>query len=92
MCTQADDGEMGVGLPIQMFNKVTNGVLQTLNLTEQNKYIRSLSAELEDPDELGIELRLDEGYGKNAQKYEDEARKMAEAEEAYFAGLESSSN
>ena len=92
MCTQADDGEMGVGLPIQMFSKVTNGVLQTLNLTEQNKYILSLSAELEDPDELGIELRLDEGYGKNAQKYEDEARKMAEAEEAYFAGLESSSN
>lgn len=78
--TQAEDGEMGAGFPIQMLSKIVNGVIQTLNLTEPNSYKENLKSKLKNPSELGIEIRLNDNYGLHARNYEKAALEMALAE------------
>lgn len=79
--TQCTDGEMGVGMPIQIFRRVVDGVLATLNLTETNNVKKEILERLDSPDELGFEITMNTSYGKNAGEYREKALKM-EKEEA----------
>lgn len=79
--TRCSDGEMGASMPVQMFKHVVNGVLQTLNLTEPNSVKEEILSRLSDPMELGVEIRMNDSYGKNAGQYQKRAMEM-EADEA----------
>ena len=66
---QWGDGELGAGMPIQLFDSVVEGVIQTLNLTEYKEGKDAVLARLSKPDELGIIIDYDIHYGKTAAKY-----------------------
>lgn len=61
--------EMGAGMPIQMFDQVTEGVIETLNLTEYKEDKDAISSRMENKDDLGIDIDYDIHYGKLAVKY-----------------------
>lgn len=69
--SHADDGEMGVGFPIQMFNPIANGVLETLNVTESPKSKKKILENISGPEELDIDIDMETSYGKNAAAYEE---------------------
>ena len=56
-------------MPIQQFDSITEGVIQTLNLTEYKEGKDAVLARLSAPDELGIAIDYDIHYGKTAAKY-----------------------
>lgn len=62
--------EMGIAMPIHMLENVLDGVLETVNLTENNKPKRELLERLEYPEELGFEIRMNYDYGIQASEYE----------------------
>lgn len=61
--------ELGAGMPVQMFDQITEGVIQTLNLTEYKEEKDAISARMKDKNEIGIEIDYDIHYGKLAGKY-----------------------
>lgn len=71
-----DDDEMGVGMPINQFPGVVDGVLHTLNYIEYPNRKQKIRDVLDSPDELGVDIRDDLHYGKegkafvNPQKYQ----------------------
>lgn len=71
--------ELGVGLPIQMFPLLANGVVQTLNGIEYPPAKEEILSRLSDPMELGVKIDPTIHYGKSAslwakQRREDQAR------------------
>ena len=74
--TQCLDGELGVGMPIQMFAPLADGVVQTLNLVETNKEKNRILERLNFPEELGIEIIMNTNYGKLAGEYITKAREI----------------
>ena len=77
---RCEEGEMGVSMPIDMFDSVVNGVIQTLNLTENNKAKKEILARLDNPDELGISVIMNYSYGTTTESYIRYCKKR-EAEE-----------
>lgn len=77
--TKADDGELGVGMPIRMFGPVTEGIVQTVNPSMENKRKEALLArEQESGEALGIEVEMGRMYGNYYQSLpfdEDEYKK-----------------
>lgn len=78
--TKCDDGEMAIGMPIQKFKPVAEGVLSTLNVTEPVQFKRELLERLDTPDELGFDIDMTALYAKNAAAYQEECMRMEQEE------------
>lgn len=63
--------EMGVGLPIQQFNPLVEGVLATLNYIEYPDEKEKIRKSLEFKDQLDTEIDDDLHYGKLGREYVD---------------------
>ena len=68
MCAWEDD-EMGVGLPIQQFEPLTEGIIQTMNYIEYPTQKDQISERLDDPMELGVAVNKNVHYGKLGKPY-----------------------
>jgi uncharacterized protein (DUF169 family) len=76
MYTQADEGEMGIGFPISMFDAITEGIIMTVNPVNHKVEKEAILKRLESPDELDIEIDIEADYGKSLEKYEAYVEKM----------------
>ena len=63
-------GEMGMSMPVHMLQSVLNGVLETVNHTENNRPKKELLERLEYPEELGFEIIMNYDYGTQASEYD----------------------
>ena len=68
MCAWGDD-ELGVGLPIQKFIPLTEGVIQTMNYIDYPNHKDEISKRLDDPMELGVAVDKKLHYGKLGAPY-----------------------
>lgn len=68
MCAWGDD-EIGVGLPIQQFSPLTDGIIQTMNYIDYPNHKNQISERLEDPMELGVAVDKNLHYGKLGKPY-----------------------
>lgn len=68
MCAWGDD-ELGVGLPIQQFAPLTEGVIQTMNYIDYPNHKDEISKRLDDPMELGVAVDKKLHYGKLGAPY-----------------------
>lgn len=68
MCAWGDE-EMGVGLPIQLFEPLTDGVLQTMNYIDYPNQKEEIRRSLEYPEELGVIVDDNLHYGKLGKAY-----------------------
>lgn len=68
MCAWGDD-ELGVGLPIQQFAPLTEGVIQTMNYIDYPNHKDEISKRLYDPMELGVAVDKKLHYGKLGAPY-----------------------
>lgn len=73
---QCDDGELGVGLPIQMLERLTVGIVSTMNVVESNQVKKEIQARLRDPEELGVPVVMDMNYPANLERYRLYCEKM----------------
>jgi uncharacterized protein (DUF169 family) len=67
--TKCGDGEMGAGIPVQMFRALTEGVLATMNLVENNDEKQRILDGLNNPMALGIPVEMNQSYVANAERY-----------------------
>lgn len=67
-----EKGELGVAVPIGMFDGLVDGILKTVNpvLTPNEK--RHLLSKLEDAGDLGVEIDLDYNYGIGLKEYDNQ--------------------
>ncbi len=63
------DDEMGVGIPINKFGPLVEGVIQTLNYIDYPEYKAEIRKRLDSPDELGVEIDDNLHYGKLGKEY-----------------------
>ena len=68
MCAWGDD-EIGVGLPIQQFEPLTEGIIQTMNYIDYPNQKDAIRARLVSPDELGVTVDDNLHYGKLGKEY-----------------------
>lgn len=68
MCKWTDD-EMGVGVPIQKFAPLIEGIIKTLNYIEYPNRKQEIRDRLTEPDELGIVIDDELHYGKLGKEY-----------------------
>ena len=68
MCAWGDD-EIGVGLPIQQFEPLTEGIIQTMNYIDYPNQKDAIRARLVSPDELGVLVDDNLHYGKLGKEY-----------------------
>ena len=71
---RAEDGELGIGIPIAQLPKVADGVIQTLSLVESEQEKDAIASRLAHPLELGREIEKNTSYMKRM----DEALKALE--------------
>lgn len=62
--------EMGASIPIHMLQHVLDGILETVNLTENNKPKQEILSRLDDPEELGFSIRMNYDYAIQGMEYE----------------------
>ena len=67
--------EMGAGFPKHMLESILQGILETVNLTENNGPKKEILARLDDPEELGFPIRMNYDYAIQSLEY----RKYCEA-------------
>lgn len=63
------DEEMGVGVPIQQFIPLVDGMRNTLNYIEYSDRKEAIRNRLDKPDELGIQIDDNLHYGKLGKEY-----------------------
>ena len=68
MCRWGND-EMGVGMPVQQFAPIVEGVIKTLNYIEYPEHKKAIRSRLSAPDELGITIDDTLHYGKLGTEY-----------------------
>ena len=68
MCSWKDT-EMGVGLPIQLFSPLVEGVIQTMNYIDYPKQKAEIRKRLSNPMELGVEVDDSLHYGQLGKPY-----------------------
>lgn len=64
------EGEMGISMPVHMIKSVLDGILETVNLTENNKPKREILKRLDDPEELGFPIRMNYDYAIQGMEYQ----------------------
>lgn len=81
MCSWKDT-EMGVGLPIQLFSPLVEGVIQTMNYIDYPKQKAEIRKRLSDPMDLGVEVDDSLHYGQLGKPYvsPDSYRKLINGE------------
>lgn len=72
MYMQCDDGELGIGLPVGLFDSIAEGVLMTLNPVCTPGQKRAILERLSDTPEaeLGISIDMEADYGRYLDEYE----------------------
>lgn len=78
-------GELGVGMPAQMFPPVANGVIQTLNGIEYPQAKQEILERLSDPMELGVKIDPAVHYGKSASQWVKQRQEDQKRYEAHLA-------
>ncbi len=78
-------GELGLGLPINQFVPVANGVIQTLNGIEYPDAKEKILSRLSTPDQLGIVIDKQVHYGKNSELWVKQRQKDQERLDAWNA-------
>lgn len=68
MCSWGDD-EIGVGLPIQKFSPLTEGIIQTMNYIDYPAQKNEIRASLTEENELGVIVDDNLHYGKLGKEY-----------------------
>ncbi|GAA6490675.1 DUF169 domain-containing protein [Candidatus Bariatricus faecipullorum] len=63
-------GEMGISMPVHMVNSVLTGILETVNLTENNGPKREILERLDYPEELGFSIRMNYDYAIQGMEYQ----------------------
>lgn len=64
MHTKAEDGEIGIGMPIRMLWTVINGVIKTINpAMEDRRKEELIERMMENEEELGVTIELGKMYG-----------------------------
>lgn len=78
MHTHAEPGELAVGMPVQMFSAVADGIIMTLNPVEHKAVKEQIIQRLEEPasKELGIEIDFSADYGDALDRYEAYTAKL----------------
>lgn len=61
--------EMGVSIPVNMFENIMKGVLETVNLTENNQPKREILERLSYPEELGFGIKMNYDYAIQGMEY-----------------------
>lgn len=69
MANKWTKAEIGFGMPIDQFDTIVDGVIQTLNPIEYPPVKKEIKDRLDSPDELGIKIDPNEHYGKSAIAY-----------------------
>lgn len=69
--TDFSAGCMGASFPIHMAENIFKGILETVNLTENNVPKKKILERLDSPDELGFEIVMNYDYAIQAGKYEE---------------------
>lgn len=84
MYAQCSDDLLGVGMPIDIFNSVAEGVIATLNPTVSAKEKKQLISRLSDSpeNELGISIDMDADYGKYIAEYDAKQAQLESRENA----------
>jgi uncharacterized protein (DUF169 family) len=77
MYTKAGEGELGVGFPVNMLDGIAEGIIMTVNPVNHKPEKEAILNRLDSPDELGIEIDFEAGYGKSAAEYEAYVDRMA---------------
>lgn len=70
MYTQADEGELGVSLPSNIFDALAEGIIMTINPVNHKVEKEAILNRLDTPDELGIDIDFEADYGKSLKRYE----------------------
>lgn len=73
---KCDPGELGIGMPADMFANVVNGVVKTLTPVESNEVKKEILQSLDSPDELGTEIIMDTDYVKTIAEYVEKLEKQ----------------
>ncbi len=79
------EGELGVGMPINLFAPVADGVLRTLNNIETPEAKDRILSNLTDPMELGFALDKSAYYGVTAKAWSDKRQEDARRYAAFLA-------
>lgn len=76
-CGRFDKGELGVSMPISMFDSVVEGVIETLNVViykdEKEQVLKRVNTK-DEKDELGITITYGDTYGKRLTKYDNQTK------------------
>ena len=62
MHTKADDGEMGIGMPINLFKDIVDGLIYTTNPALDNKEKKLLEDRMKESDILDLDIEYDKMY------------------------------
>ncbi len=71
-----DRGELGISMPIGIFDAVADGVLKTITPVSSGKEKQRILDSLDNPDELGVEIDLSYSYGKGLVEYDERVKKL----------------
>lgn len=82
--------DIGVGMPINLFDGLTEGVIQTLNLIDNAEEKQKIAERLPSEDALGIPIDPKNYYGVACGKWYKKRRDDAERYEAYLQELSGS--
>lgn len=80
---KCSNGQLGVGMPVGLFDAIAEGVVMTLNPVEDRKEKEALRQRLEksEQEELGIVLDMDSDYGEFITAYDIYAERMENRDE-----------
>lgn len=67
--TDFSTGCMGASFPIHLAENIFKGILETVNLTENNIPKKKILERLDSPDELGFEIIMNHDYAIQSSKY-----------------------
>lgn len=71
-----DKGELGISLPIGMFDAFAEGVVATINPVSNGKVKQRILNEVGDEDILGIDIDMTYTYGKGLIEYDERVREL----------------
>lgn len=75
-----DCDEMGMAVPIHMIPSILDGILNTVNLTENNKPKKEILQRLDFPEELGFSIKMNYDYAIQAMEYQKHCERCLQEE------------
>ncbi|QSX05865.1 DUF169 domain-containing protein [Sedimentibacter sp. zth1] len=73
---QFDKGEIGVAVPIGMFDSLVDGIVNTVNPVTYANEKRQILSKLDCEDDLGIKIDVDYNYGLGLKAYDSKVQKF----------------